>query len=675
MNCDTSHPLRIRTTRPVSMTLFFKTLCVLLASAASTAVLQASPVLPHLFSDHMVLQRDMEISVWGRADAGEQITVSIAGQTAQAVAGADGRWKVGLASMDAGGPFILTVRGKTTVTLRDVMIGEVWLASGQSNMTFALSGAANGDAEVSQANYPAIRFFTVPGKISTTPQTDTRAATWKTCTPENAKEFSAVSYFFARKLHENLKVPIGIILSARPGTSAEEWTDPDSLHSEPILKPILQSWEATPPAVKSFAQEGGPIHLEFDDFELLPVQASNDPEPFSNFDNGATRTSTGGDWTYNWEAVPESTFDLVSPGHDGTGYAARVMGTLDGLEFPRLSANFNSNAAPADMSGYDGITFWTRGSGSFQFQVLQPTIYDTDNYGLGTKFATQDWKQVTVHFSQLRQAGWGVMEPFTQKSLTGFSIVALPAIEYPPPPPSGLYNAMIVPLEPYRIRGVLWYQGESNALEAYQYRTLLPALIRGWRKAWDEPGFPFLIVQLPNQGSSPELGDSPWAELREAQLMTLKTVPNTGLAVTIDVGEMKNLHPPRKKEIGERLALWAFGTTYGQKLVYSGPIYEGMQIDVSRIRVRFSHVGSGLEGKDEKVLKGFAIAGADRKFHWADAQIDGDTIVVSSADVTRPVAVRYAWADSPECNLYNKEGLPASPFRTDDWPGATVGNH
>ena len=657
------------------MKYLLKAFCVFLAAAASALALQASPVLPHLFSDHMVLQRDMPISIWGRADAGEQITVTLAEQSAHTAAGADGRWKVTLASMAAGGPFVLSVRGDATITLRDVMIGEVWVASGQSNMTFALSGTVNGDAEIAQANYPDIRFFTVPGKIATTPQTDTRAASWTICTPETARQFSGVSYFFARSLHENLKVPVGIILSARPGTGAEEWTDPYALRGDAALQPILQKWDATSPAVKSYAAQGGSIDLEFDDFELLPAQSGSDPKAFSDFDDGTTRTSTGGDWTYNWEDLPTSTFELTAPGRGGKGYAARISGTLDGLEFPRLTANFDSNAAPADMSAYDGISFWARGSGSFQFQALQPTIYDWDNYGLGTKFATPDWKQFTVHFSELRQAGWGVVEPLTRKSLTAFTIVVLPAIELPPPPPSGLYNGMIAPLVPYRIRGVIWYQGESNALEAYQYRTLLPAMIGGWRNAWGEPDFPFLIVQLPNQGSSPELGASPWAELREAQLMTLKSVPNTGLAVAIDVGEPGNLHPPRKKEIGERLALWAFGTTYGQKLVYSGPIYEESHAEGSLIRVRFTHLGSGLEVKGGGALKGFSIAGADRKFHWADARIDGETILVSSPDVTQPAAVRYAWADSPECNLFNKEGLPASPFRTDDWPGITVHNH
>jgi sialate O-acetylesterase len=247
-----------------------------------------------------------------------------------------------------------------------------------------------------------------------------------------------------------------------------------------------------------------------------------------------------------------------------------------------------------------------------------------------------------------------------------------PTIGYPPRPPGGLYEGMIAPLQMYRIRGAIWYQGEGNTWRAYQYRTLLPALIRGWRSGWGEGDFPFLIVQLPNLGSSPELGDSIWAELREAQLLTVKNVQNTGLAVTIDVGDAANLHPPRKAEIGERLALWALGTTYGKKIVHSGPLYESSRIEGNRIRIQFQHTGSGLEARDGE-LKGFAIAGPDRKFHWASARIEGDSILVSSPEVSAPVAVRYAWAGSPVSNLYNKEGLPASPFRTDDWPGASAG--
>jgi sialate O-acetylesterase len=276
-----------------------------------------------------------------------------------------------------------------------------------------------------------------------------------------------------------------------------------------------------------------------------------------------------------------------------------------------------------------------------------------------------------VQFADLKQAGWGVPQAFTPQALIGFLLNTASPAGYPDRPPSGLYDGMIAPLEPYRIRGALWYQGESNTVRAFQYRTLLPSLIRGWRKAWNENDFPFLIVQLPNLGDSPPFGDSIWAEMREAQLLTAKTVPNTGLAVTIDVGDRVNLHPPRKEEIGERLALWALGATYGRKIVYSGPIYDSMKIAGSQIRLSFQHVGSGLIANGGGALAGFTMAGADRKFHAANARIEGRQIIVLSPEVSAPVAVRYAWANSPQCNLFNKDGFPASPFRTDDWPGAS----
>jgi len=633
--------------------------------------LRADPVLPHLFSDHMVLQRETEIRIWGWADPGEKISVTLGAGSGQAVADSGGRWRVTLPAIRAGGPFTLTVEGKKTIVFRDVMLGEVWVASGQSNMTYALGGSTGGDKEILHANYPGIRFFTVPKKIAIEPQIDTLPAAWEVCSPETAKNFSAVSYFFARELYKELSVPVGIILSAWPGTAGEEWTDPDSLRREPILKPIVERWEGSAAEVKSYASHPAEFSMEFDDFELL--RAEMDPQgalSLSNFDEGAAQIATGGNWTYDWQGAPESVFELVTPGRGGKGFAARVKGTLDGASSSRMKASFKQGDSAFDASSFAGIRFWVRGSGSFQFQTLQPTIQDWDDYSTGTFDATAEWKPITIWFKDLKQAGWGVYQPLTLNALTGFAIINMTTVGDPMRPPAGLYDGMITPLEPYRIRGAIWYQGEGNTWRAYQYRTLLPALIAGWRSDWNEGDFPFLIVQLPNQGDSPELGDSIWAELREAQLLTAKKVPNTGLAVTIDVGDPHNLHPPRKEEVGYRLALWALGTRYGRKIVYSGPIYDSLQIVGSEIKIHFSHIGTGLEAR-EGVLRGFSIAGADRKFHWANAKIEGESIVLSSPDVMSPVAARYAWAGSPECNLYNKEGLPASPFRTDDWPIAS----
>jgi sialate O-acetylesterase len=646
-------------------------LLVLLGILASGV--RAEPRLPHLFSDHMVLQRDAELHIWGWADPGESITVSLAGATRETTAANDSGWSVSLPALSAGGPFVLEVRGKGLVVIKDVLLGEVWIASGQSNMTYALGGAAGGAEEVSKANDSNLRFFTVPHRISLETQADTLPAAWGICSSETAKTFSAVAYYFARDLRRELGVPVGVILSAWPGSQAEEWTGLAALRHDPVLQPIAMRWDATPPEEHSFAAHGREISLEFDNFELLPIDSVTSPERFSDFDGGSSSVATGGEWTYTWQTAPETAFELTVPGRDGKGYSAKISGTLDGANESRWQANVHLDGSPADLSAYRGIRFWARGKGSYVFRTLEPTIGDWDDYGTAIQQATPDWKQVTILFNDLKQAGWGVQQPLTLKQLSAFLIDCMTDLGDPGRPPSGLYGGMIAPLQNYRMRGAIWYQGEGNTQRAFQYRNLLPAMIRNWRQGWHEGDFPFLIVQLPNQGHSEEFGDSWWAELREAQLMTAKSVANSGLAVAIDVGEAGNLHPPRKEEIGQRLALWAWGTTYGKKVEYSGPLYEGMRIEGSAIRIRFAHAGSGLTIHGD-LLKGFSIAGADRKFHRAVARVAGDTVVVSSAEVDSPIAVRYAWGDSPECNLYNSEELPASPFRTDDWPGATFAN-
>ena len=305
-----------------SATVYLLSLLALYATS-----LCADPVLPRLFSEHMVLQREVAVPIWGWADSGEKITVTLAGQAAETVAGEDRRWQVALGPMQAGGPFTLTVRGKKTVVIKDVMFGEVWVASGQSNMAYALSGAADAESEIPKAVNPLVRFFTVPKRISLTPQDDTLPANWELCSPDTAKRFSAVAYFFARDLYHALNVPIGIVLSAWPGTAAEEWTAPDELRREPILAPIVQRWEVLPADVKSFAAHPTEFSLEFDDFELL----SENPGPrssllLSNFDDGTSRTATGGSWSYVWADAPNSALELVSPGRNGSKYAGRVAG-------------------------------------------------------------------------------------------------------------------------------------------------------------------------------------------------------------------------------------------------------------------------------------------------------------------------------------------------------------
>jgi sialate O-acetylesterase len=632
----------------------------------------ADPVLPTLISDNMVLQQGREIHVWGKADAGEKVTVSLAGHTATTTTDARNHWSVYLPAMSAGGPFTLTVQGNKPIVIKDVMIGEVWIASGQSNMAFALENAEGAATEVPEADYPQIRLFTVPKKIALSAQESTLPARWQICIPDTAKSFSAVAYFFAREIHRRQNVPVGVIESAWPGTTIEEWIAPDALRADPAMQSAFEEWNRATPAEKQFAENALPLELGFDDFELLPAATNSAGKTLANFDDGTVHTSTGGLFSYDWKNAPDALFDLASPGRGGGGFAARITGRLDGTQDSNLAASYKLDGSAVDLTSYSGIRFWVRGNGSFRLRSRQPTITDWDDYATPVTKVSADWQPVTVWFRDLRQEGWGVSLPFTQNALTGFTIQSLTTLGYAPMPVSGLYEGMITPLLPYAFRGALWYQGESNALKAHQYRKLLPALINSWRDGSHQKDLEFLIVQLPNYGATRDQpGESAWAELREAQLLTLELVPQTGMAVTIDVGDPKDVHPHRKLDVAQRLALWALGTIYKQPIEYSGPLYESMQTQGSEIRVRFSHVGSGLEGRNGGELRGFAVAGADRKFHWAEGRIDGDTVIVSSRDVPRPVAVRYAWADSPQCNLFNKDGLPASPFRSDDWPGIT----
>jgi sialate O-acetylesterase len=632
----------------------------------------ADPVLPTLISDHMVLQQGREIHIWGKADAGETVTVSLAGHVATTTADDRHHWSVRLPVLSAGGPFTLTVQGNKKIEIKDVMVGEVWIASGQSNMTFSLEAAEGAATEVPKADYPQIRLFTVPRKIALSPQEDTLPTGWKICTPDNAKNFSAVAYFFAREIHRTQHVPVGVVESAWPGTVIEDWIAPETLRADADLRPVLEGWNRATPDEKRFTENSLPFELEFDDFELIPATAGGASKMLSNFDDGTARVSTGGTFSYGWEDAPDAPFELISPGRGSGGFAARVAGRLDGTQDSILKANYKLDGAAIDLSSYAGIRFWVRGNGSFRFRSKQPTVTDWDDYATPVMKASSDWKPVTVLFRDLRQDGWGVTLPLTQDALSGFSLENLTTLEYATIPVSGLYEGMITLLLPAAFRGALWYQGESNALKAHQYRKLLPALIGGWRDALHDKDLEFLIVQLPNHGATPDQpSESAWAELREAEFMTAQRVEKTGLAVTIDVGDPKDVHPHRKLEVGQRLALWAEGNTYKQPIEYSGPLYESMKTVGSEIHVRFTHVGAGLEAHSGKELRGFAVAGADRQFHWAKARIEGDGVVVSSPDVPAPVAVRYAWADSPLCNLFNKDGLPASPFRTDDWPGIT----
>ena len=514
----------------ISLNMFAKRIVItlLLTFLASYPAL-SDVAMTSVFGDNMVLQRKMNIPVWGTADPGEKIVVSINGKEAKTTAGNDGRWMVRMDKMSAGGPFKMTVKGNNSITFANVMVGEVWVCSGQSNMQWSMERLKNIEDDVASANYPNIRLFSVERVTKDTPQYEFsgKKPEWTACTPETVLPFSSVAYFFGREVHNELGIPVGLIHSSWGGTPAESWTTWESLESEPELNAIIERWA-----------------------EIIE-------------------------------------------------------------DYPEAKVQYEKKLA--------------------------------------------EWEKAKAEGKQVSRMPGPPRGPGHQHY------------------PSSLYNAMISPLIPYGIGGAIWYQGESNAGRAYQYRKLFPIMIQDWRMVWKQGDFPFLFVQLANfRKTVPEPVDSDWAELREAQLMTL-SLPNTAMAVIIDIGEADNIHPQNKQEVGSRLALGALKVAFNRDIVHSGPIYHSMYVDNGKIRLRIHETGSGLVAKGGGSLKGFAIAGDDRKFVWADAKIEGDEIVVWSDRVPDPAAVRYAWADNPICNLYNREGLPASPFRTDNWTGITAG--
>ena len=489
-----------------------------------TAAAHAAVKLPALISDNMVLQQDLPANVWGWADAGEKVSVKFGEKSAETTADAKGKWSVKLAELPSGATGDLTVAGTNTLTVKNVAVGEVWVCSGQSNMEFAVRGAMNATEEIAGANFPMIRHFTVGKSPQKEPQEDC-AGKWEVCSPQTVAGFTAVGYFFGRQLHQNLKVPVGLIHSSWGGTPAEFWTPGPVLNGDPDFKPIVTAWE-------------------------------------------------------------------------------KILS-----DYPAAKAKYD-----ADLKA---------------------------------------WQEEE---KKAREAG--TPPPKQPQAPRGGDAFGSPAC---------LYNGMIAPLLPYTIRGVTWYQGESNAGAATLYRKLFPTMIESWRLAWREPDSAFLFVQLANYlPRHAEPTDTNWARLREAQTMALE-LPHTGMALAIDVGDAADIHPKDKQTVGKRLALSAEATVYYRDVEYSGPMFGGAQMEGEKVRLTFRN-GAGMKPAVGEKVKGFSIAGEDRKFVWADAEIAGDHVIISSPEVKAPASVRYAWADNPECNLINAAGLPASPFRTDDWP-------
>jgi sialate O-acetylesterase len=493
---------------------------LLLMVLAFSTLCYGDVTLPALLADHMVVQRGLPVHIWGMAEPHEAISVTFRGETKAATADDDGRWSVFLSPGEAGGPFQLSIKATNTTVINDILVGDVWVASGQSNMEFAMTSLVNAQTEIAAAQYPKIRLFLVKHKPADYPLENVESKGWSACTPETVADSSAVAYFFARNLQQKLGVPIGLIESSWGGTPAESWTSLHGLSADASLMPVFSA------RAKTLAEESSVVlrqEREEREYQRAVAQAKADGKP-----------------------VP--------------------------------------------------------------------------------------WRQWHPDF-----AAWA---------------------------PAALYNGMIAPLTPFAIRGVIWYQGEANSGErAPLYARLFQTLIRDWRNSWGEGDFPFLFVQIANWNTSPE---GLWPEVRNAQRQAL-ALKNTGMAVTIDIGDPEDIHPKDKQDVGLRLALAARAITYGEKVEWSGPLYRQVTQEDHSLRVWFDHAGGlaakGATGAEAATLTGFEVAGADGKYSAAEAKIDGASVVVSSAAVQTPVSVRYGWAANPNCNLVNKEGLPASPFQ------------
>lgn len=634
---------------------------------ASTAVGADTPLpfLSPIFSDNMVLQRGKPVRIWGWVRPGETVSVELAGYKATATTGADGRWQMELKVPAPGGPYTVTISdAEQTVVLHEVLVGDVWLCGGQSNMELGLSHAQNGAEEIKAANHPEIRLFTVRQHVSYAPATVVQGA-WKICTPETAGEnggFSAVAYFFGRKLQAELHVPIGLIQDCWGGTPAESWMNPATLRLLKDFDPLLDE-------IARLHQKGGPEYGSFLMHWLDEYDKGNNLWSAADFDDS------------NWKTlqVPDGFAELGLADAPGICWFRRDLTLPDPLPPGRavLHLGVIDKMDTAYLNGHwVGASSWVENPRAYFINdgILKPgknvlAVRVFKNKPSGGFLSKADDLYLAL--------GDGSKIPLAGEWRGALSCDARPPHPLPltyenyPTMPAILFEGMIQPLAPFSIRGAIWYQGEANFLRAHQYRTLLPLMIADWRSVFQQGDFPFYIVSLPKfMAHRDQPGDDAWAELREAQALTAHTVKNSCLAVTVDTGEANNIHPAQKQIVGERLASCALANEYGKKVVCAGPTFVSALRLPGALKLCFTHTDGELVAKGDKLAE-FSVAGKDRRWHWADAKIDGDSVIVSSPDIPDPQAARYAWQANPEATLFNGAGLPAVPFRTDDWPGST----
>lgn len=640
---------------------------LLLAATMISSISFATVRLPNIFGDNMILQRDKPIPVWGWADKNEKITIQFNQQTKTVKADKNGQWKVLLNPEKAGGPYNLSVKGKNDITLHDILMGDVWICSGQSNMEFHVRDVFNADKEKAASANPQIRHFYLPKDIAATPKTDINESAWLPASPENTGDFTAVGYFFARALNEQLHVPIGLIHTSWGGTIVETWISREGLAGNPAFSdlmkntPVLNLDSFTVAAKNKAAKQIAAVQGS------LPDAATAASWSATNTDDQAwKKMKVPGPW----EAQQLPDFDGEVWFRNSFSIAAGDAGKPAELSLGAIDDNdvtYINGTRIGATSGYNVFRTYKIPAGVLKAGNNVIAVKILDNAGAGG--FTGEPAEIFVNIDGHKQSLAGNWA-FRISNVVAANNTSVGPNSYP----SLLYNAMINPILPFAIKGAIWYQGESNADRAYQYRTAFPLLINDWRRLWKQGDFPFYFVQLAsfNSANGNSKNGSKWAELREAQTLSLN-VPNTGMAVITDIGEPKDIHPKNKQDVGKRLAAIALHNTYGQNNVYSGPVYQSMQTNGNKISLSFTSTGSGLAVKDKYgYIKGFEIAGADQQFHYAKAYLDGDKVVVYTEEVNSPVAVRYGWADDNlEDNLFNKEGFPAAPFRTDNWKSVT----
>jgi len=620
-----------------------------------------------IFSDHMILQRDKPLKIWGGAKAGETLKVTLGQVKGSARADKDGRWMITLPAFPAGGPYVLTIKGRNeTKIFSDVLFGEVWVCSGQSNMEFRVRQAMNAKYELHRANNSLIREVDIPHKLKFHPEEFVDSTQWIISTPETTGEFTAVGYFFARDIFEQLHVPVGLIYDNWGGSQVESWISRDAMLGSDELKDYVKqmpdNWDESNARVEK---------------EIISTLKKLNAGKIPEMDESAIVKA---DYNFSgWmpSAVPTSWDWIGLPAYRGEGYMVKEI-ILDSIQVSlpsvlSLGVNdirfrwfVNGTAFPKTMDKTFTVTLppytWKTGRNILLLEIGPKQVPDWWAVGIqgendqiyldfdGERIALADekWKMLPNLNKPHHYMQW----------MNNEGVI--------------IYNAMLHPIIPYSIRGVLWYQGESNTDRAFEYGKTFPLMIESWRKEWNDP-FPFLFVQLADFGSNESSNaGSKWAELRESQTRTLR-LSNTGMSVATDIGDPKDIHPKNKQEVGRRLAAVALKDVYGFNLTASGPLYDSVSFSGGKAILFFRSTGKGLVAKDKNgYLRGFEIAGTDRKFYYAHAFIQGNQIIVSAASVEKPVAVRYGWSNSPDdINLYNAEGFPASPFRTDNWPGVT----